>query len=269
MVLAAERRAHRGVGRAASGVAILLLMAVLAGCAARASPPTPAVGFDAPIRQALAAISGQTGVPLQAPSDNVENLDGGTPPGVPLGAWVRAERLAYTVAVGLCAPAAGWQQVVASQCDGSIASIVAGFRFGGTAYQSRATALASLARQEPSGPGVTVQLGAGLSALSWDGGVILDWHNGGWTFSVDTALCPIALGARTAKQMAATIAAAARAPGLPAGRGTLVFQAACGDSSSANTRVSWVRGVDVYWDSVMGYRPATALSLARAERVYP
>jgi len=49
---------------------------------------------------------------------------------------------------------------------------------------------------------------------------------------------------------------------------TLVFQAACGDSSSASARMWWVRGTDVYWDSVMGYRPATALSLARAERSY-
>ena len=268
-MLAAERRAHRGFGHAASGAAIVLLMAVLAGCAVRGSPPTLTVQFDAPIRQALAAISGQTGVPLRAPAGNVGNLGGGASPRVPFGAWVHADRIAYTVAVGLCAPAAGWRQVVASQCDGSIASIVAGFRFGGTAYQSRATAVASLARQEPIGPRVTVQVGAGLSALSWDGGTILDWHSGGWTFSVDTSLCPTALGARTAKRMAATVAAAARAPGLPAGPGTLVFQAACGDSSSASARASWVRGADVYWDSVMGYRPATALSLARAERVYP
>ena len=266
--MAAEHRAHRRVGHAASGAGILLLMAVLAGCAARTSRPTPVVRFDAPIRQALAFLSGQTGVPLQAPAGNVGNLDGG-PARVPFGAWVRADHLAYTVAVGLCAPAAGWRQVVASQCDGSIASIVSGFRFGGTAYQSRATAVTSLARPEPSGPGVTVQLGAGLSGLSWDDGTILDWHSGGWTFSVDTSLCPTTLGARTAKQMAGTVAAAARAPGLPAGPGMLVFQAACGDSSSASARASWVRGAYVYWDSVMGYRPATALSLARMGRVYP
>ena len=269
MVLAAERRAHHGCEHAASGAAILLLMTVLAGCAARGIPPTPAVRFDAPIRQALAAISGQTGVPLQAPAGKVGNLGGGSPPGVPFGAWVHADRLAYSIAVGLCAPAAGWRQVVASQCDGSIASIVAGFRFGGTAYQSRAAAVASLAWPEPSGPGVTVQMGAGVSALGWDGGTILDWHRGGWTFSVDTSLCPSALGASTARRMAATVAAAARTPGLPAGPGTLVFQAACGDSSSASARASWVRGADVYWASVMGYRPATALSLARAVRVYP
>ena len=268
-MLAAERRAHRGVGHAASGAAVLWLMAVLAGCATRGSaPPSAAVRFDTPIRQALGAISGQTGVPLQAPGGNVGNLGGGATPQVPLGAWVRAEHLAYTVAVGLCAPAAGWRQVVASHCDGSIASIVAGFRFGGTAHQSHATALASLALRDSSGPGVPVQLGAGLSALSWDGGTILDWHSSGWAFSVDTSLCPTALGASTAKRMAATIAVAARAPGLLAGPGTLVFQAACGDSSSASARASWVRGADVYWDSVMGYHPATALSLARAERVY-
>ena len=245
-------------------------MAVLAGCAARGSPPTPAVRFDAPVQQALAAIAGQTGVPLQAPAGNVENLGvGAPPPRVPFGAWVHADRLAYTVAVGLCAPGAGWRQVVASQCDGSIASIVAGFRFGGTAYQSRAAAAASLAGPEPSGPGVTVQMGAGLSALGWDDGTVLDWHSGSWTFSVDTSLCPTALGASTARRLAASVAAAARTPGLPAGPGELVFQAACGDSSSASARASWVRGADVYWASVMGYRPVTALSLARAERVYP
>lgn len=267
-LLAAGRRSHRGVGQAASGAAILWLMAVLAGCALGRTPPPPPVRWEAPIGQALAALSGQTAVPLRAPAGSVAHLGTATPPSVPLGAWVRADRSAYAVAIGLCAPGAGWRQVVASQCDGSIASIVAGFRFGGTAYSTRTAALAGLAGHAPAGPGVAVRLGGGVSARSWDGGTILTWQGSDWTFRVDTSLCPTALGASTAQRMAATIAAAARAPGLPAGPGTLVFRAACGDASSASASASWVRGADLYWDSVMGYDPATALSLARAERAY-
>ncbi len=128
----------QNVAHAASGATSLLLMAVLAGCAARGGPPPPAVGLGAPIRQALVAISG---------TDRHATRH-------PLAAWeisLAGHRLRFLSARGYAPTATHtpWRS--------------------GCAHR----------RDAPRGPGVTVRVGAGWSALSWDGGTILDRQGAG------------------------------------------------------------------------------------------
>ena len=232
----------------------------------------PAGTFAPLVRQVMRGIARTATIPLEAPLGALGPFVAEPQSGQPLGAWidVNQDGKSYRAVVGYCPMPSPWRAVADRHCDGSVASEVAGFTFGGRAYPSRQTALAAVAPPAaPAGGRTPVDLGAGIQAGRYPGGGgTLVWRDGDWQMVVDAALCAAGGSSHPALPTARAVAAFLHAHPLPPTPGSFVFRTACGDASSTSTTVAWALGPDVYRVATSGYNFEPALRLAVAMRVY-
>ncbi len=230
--------------------------------------PAPAGTFAPLVRQVMQAIAGSATIPLRAPAGALDPFLVEPQSGQPLGAWIEVGRdgTSYRAAVGYCPRPSPWRAVAGRRCDGSIASEVAGFTFGGRAWPSRQAALVAVAPPAPpAGSPTAVDLGVGIRAQRYPvGGGTLVWHEGEWHLVVNAALCPAGAISQPALPTARTVAAFLHTHLLPAAPGLFAFRTSCGDAGSAGTTLAWALGRDVYRVATSGYAVESALRLAVA-----
>ena len=247
--------------------AVAATVLALGDVAAWASSPASTGAFAPLVNKVMGVLVKPrlTTVPLKAPAGPLSPLGWPFDPmregQLQAGAWVEATPSSYLVTVGACSPFGPppAHAVVGTSCNGETASgaeLGGESNYGAKAYPTDAKALGSLAAPAPKGRPSAVPLGAGVvgqeytyrSVSSYKVVIdhrLVDWAVGKWHFRADFSGCPAAL-AGALVPAAKGIRAFADAHPLPTGPGLVVFQNACGDTTSMSGTVTWVAGRDVY-----------------------
>jgi hypothetical protein len=261
-----------------------------AGAGARASSPASTGAFAPLINRIMGDIVQlrSTTLPLEAPAGPLSPLGWPFDPtregGLQAGAWVQATPSSYEVTAGACSPFGPppAHAVVGTSCDGATSS---GAEWGGEssygakAYPAYGKALGSLALPAPAGRPLAVPVGDGVVGQEYSYRTtvgtykvpvdlwLIDWTAS--TCRADFSGCPAtALPAGAPVSTAREVVAFARSHPLPLTPGSVLFQDACGDTTSVSGSVTWVQGRDVYstfaWDSY-----TVPMLLASMMRPYP